>query len=148
MKADTNAYATSDTRSNETTSIIVEQKQKEPLITKAYNAFRDRKSKQIDIDNLVPTGAYLDEKQKKSFRDTTLSGLRHAQKLMDSTQVQTADNDAENFTSLPILAAPKLSVPESDVQTKPLGAPVSEAELVSHIQKLQHTNNFTEGYSG
>ena len=26
--------------------------------------------------------------------------------------------------------------------------PVSEAELISHIQKLQESNNFTEGYNG
>ena len=80
----------------------------------------------------MPTEAYLDEQTKKSFRDTTLSGLRHAQKLMDSTQVQTQDHEGD-FTSLPILAAPKLSVPESELPQKPLGEPVSEAELVQHI---------------
>ena len=35
----------------------------------------------------MPTEEYLDEQSKIEFRDTTLSGLRHAQKLMDSTQV-------------------------------------------------------------
>ena len=46
-------------RSNET-SVIIDKKRTEPLITKAYNAFR-KTSKQIDIDNLVPTETYLDE---------------------------------------------------------------------------------------
>ena len=86
VKADVNnSYALSDTRSNDTS--IIAEKKREPLITKAYNAFRETKNKHIDIDNLMPTEAYLDEQTKKSFRDTTLSGLRHAQKLMDSTQV-------------------------------------------------------------
>ena len=49
-----------------TTSIIMDQKRTEPLITKAYNAFRRKNSKPEggDLDNLIPTEEYLDEQQK------------------------------------------------------------------------------------
>ena len=68
-----------ENRSNNT-SIIIDRKTKrtEPLITKAYNAFRNKNSKDAQVDSLVPTEEYLDEQEAKTFRETTLSGLRHA----------------------------------------------------------------------
>lgn len=66
----------SDDRSNET-SLLVDQKRTEPLITKAYNAFR-QSNKRTHVEGLVLTGEYLDEQQQATFRETTLSGLRHA----------------------------------------------------------------------
>ena len=41
-------------------SMLVEPKRTEPLITKAYDAFRKHKSVN-KVDNLVPTEEYLDE---------------------------------------------------------------------------------------
>ena len=40
--------------------MLVEPKRTEPLITKAYDAFRKHKSVN-KVDNLVPTEEYLDE---------------------------------------------------------------------------------------
>ena len=65
------------------TSVFIDHKRTEPLITKAYNAFRQ--NKKVDVKSIVPTEAYLDDQ--KTFRETAMSGLKHAQKLMDSTQV-------------------------------------------------------------
>ena len=114
-----------------TTSIIMDQKRTEPLITKAYNAFRRKNSRPEggDVDNLIPTEEYLDEHQKKTFRETTLSGLRHAQRLTDAAG---AEGEREEFPSLPSIVGPKLSVGEAD-QAAPVGDPVSEEELISHI---------------
>ena len=92
----------------------------------------------------MPTEEYLDEQAKKSFRDTTLSGLRHAQRLMDSTQVQTGEIDAENFSGLPNIVGSKFGL--SGQNNLGLGQPVSEEELVSHIQKLQVSNSYNDGY--
>ena len=65
-------------------SMILDNKRTQPLITKAYNAFRQTSMTSED-DKLLTTDKYKDEQQR--FRETTMSGLRHAQKLMDSTQV-------------------------------------------------------------
>ena len=75
-----------ETRSNNT-SIFIDHKTKQtqPLITKAYNAFRNKNSKDANLDSLVPTEELLDEHEAKRFRETTLSGLRHAQKLIVDT---------------------------------------------------------------
>ena len=43
------------------TSMLVEPKRTEPLITKAYDAFRKHKSLNKVADNLVPTEEYIDE---------------------------------------------------------------------------------------
>ena len=77
-------------------SIVVDKKRTEPLITKAYDAFR--RNKHIDLkvlDNLVPTETYIDQQYKQSFRDTALSGLNHAQRLIESAGLQTAEASAE-----------------------------------------------------
>ena len=42
-------------------SAILEKKRTEPLITKAYNAFRQTTTKQGEDASFVPTEAYLDE---------------------------------------------------------------------------------------
>ena len=57
--------------------MLVDQKRTEPLITKAYNAFRQPSgAKHPDGDNLISTEAYINDK--RTFRDTAMSGLRHA----------------------------------------------------------------------
>ena len=114
-----------------TTSIIMDQKRTEPLITKAYNAFRRKNSKPEggDVDNLIPTEEYLDEQQKQTFRDTTLSGLRHAQRLVDAAG---AEGEQGEFPGLPSIVEPKLSLGGPDPAAA-VGDPVSEQELISHI---------------
>ena len=83
-----------------------------------------------------------------------MSGLRHAQKLMDSTQVQTIDrdaNDADGFgQSLPNLVDPKMtSLGEDTVLSAGIGAGISsEEELLQKINLMQEVNTFTEGYTG
>lgn len=92
-------------------SAILEKKQRtEPLITKAYNAFRQTNTKQGEDMSFIPTEAYLDEQNSKdTFRDSTLSGLKHAQKLMvDTATVQTGDADMDGF-GLPPIHDPKVS---------------------------------------
>ena len=50
-----------DTRSNET-SMILENKRTEPLITKAYNAFRQSSQSNVgDAEKLLATEAYIDQ---------------------------------------------------------------------------------------
>ena len=95
------------------------------------------------MDPLMPTEEYLDEQQKQQFRDTTLSGLRHAQRLMDSTQVQTGEVDADNFNILPNINGSKFGLSGQNQLTV---QPVSEEELVSHIQKMQVNNSYNDGY--
>ena len=134
----------------------MDQKRTEPLITKAYNAFREtttHQSKPFDADNLIPTEAYLDEKQKASFRDTTMSGLRHAQHLMDSTThgagVSTAgdgQSDLYGVQGLPPIQQPRVSSTSGTNIPPELQPPVSELELIQHIQKMQESNMYQEGY--
>ena len=109
----------------------MDQKRTEPLITKAYNAFRRKNSKPEggDVDNLIPTEEYLDEQQKQTFRDTTLSGLRHAQRLVDAAG---AEGEQGEFPALPSIVEPKLSLSGPDPAAA-VGDPVSEQELISHI---------------
>ena len=130
-------------------SMILDNKRTQPLITKAYNAFRQTSMTSED-DKLLTTDKYKDEQQR--FRETTMSGLRHAQKLMDSTQVQTIDRDgtdAEAFSSsLPNLVDPKMSLAEDTVLSNIPGAPTSEEELLQKINLMQEINTFTEGYTG
>ena len=55
--------------------MLVEPKRTEPLITKAYDAFRKHKSVN-KVDNLVPTEEYLDEQFRESLHERTMSGLK------------------------------------------------------------------------
>ena len=122
-------------------SIFIDKKRTEPLITKAYNAFR-KTSQQAD-EKLLSTEAYVEEQLK--FRDTAISGLAHAQRL-DTTVAQSLPNR----DSLPTIKGHKGSaISTSESIDQPIGInPVSEEELVQHIQKLQEINNYTEGYQG
>lgn len=61
---------------------------------------------------------------------------------MDSTQVQTGEVEAENFSSLPNIIGGNQKFGIN------LGQPVSEEELVSHIQRLQQSNSYNDGYRG
>lgn len=87
----------------------IEPKRTEPLITKAYNAFRQTTTKQGGVESFVPTEAYIDEQSKDTFRESTLSGLRHAAKLMETTNVQTGEVEADPYNSLPPIHDPKMS---------------------------------------
>ena len=64
-----------ESRSNDH-GVVLEKKRTEPLITKAYNAFRQSSNKHGD-NRLLATEAYIN--QQKKIRETTLiSGLLHA----------------------------------------------------------------------
>ena len=95
----------------------VDHKLKEPLITKAYNAFREtntNQTKPFEAENLIPTDAYIDERHKATFRDTTMSGLRHAQNLLDTAQnaggstAGDGQSDLYGNTILPPIQQPRM----------------------------------------
>ena len=88
---------------NGNSSMLVEPKRTEPLITKAYDAFRKHKSVN-KVDNLVPTEAYIDEQFRKSIDDRTMSGLKSREKKVSTSHVQTINDDPlGDSNSLPIL---------------------------------------------
>lgn len=85
-------------------SMLVEPKRTEPLITKAYDAFRKHKSVN-KVENLVPTEAYIDEQFRKSIDERTISGLKSREKKVSTSHVQTINDDAlGDSNSLPLLA--------------------------------------------
>jgi len=62
-----------------------------------------------------------------------MSGLLHAQKLMDSARVQTGEYEPDQYSHLPAINNTRVSQVSVDHE---LGSPVSEDELVKAIQKL------------
>jgi hypothetical protein len=80
----------------------VSQVTREPLITKAYDAFRKNKAV---TKTLVPTEAYIEDQYKQVLieRERATSGTSRAQHIRNSTHVQTAgmEDGLQESTSLP-----------------------------------------------
>ena len=91
-------------------SMLVNSKRKEPLITKAYDAFRKHKSLN-KVDNLVPTEEYIDEQYQQTLVDRiSMSGLKSLEKKVSTSHVQTALNDPlGESTSLPMIATAEVA---------------------------------------
>ena len=111
---------------------------KEPLITKAYDAFRKHKSVHKNGVNLVPTETYIEDQYKQILigRARAQSGLQ-GNKHKSSTEIGTGiDETLNESTSLPIIPG---SAGESGIHSM---GPISEENLV----KVQGINPKVSGY--